>query len=66
MRLLTLAAPIWAAVWPGQKVPVSDVRLVVSVVSGFKLIGMSPMNKAHRPCGQSPPFVHTLLLFAPR
>jgi hypothetical protein len=43
------------------------VRLDVPVVSGLRLIGMSPMNCAHvPPPAQSPDVLHTLLLFVPR
>jgi hypothetical protein len=41
-------------------------RLDVPVVSGFRLIGMFPMNCAQEPPGQSPLIMHTLLLFVPR
>ena len=52
---------------PGAlRVVVGAVRLAVPVVSGFRLIGMFPMNCAHRPPGQSPPVLHTALLFEPR
>jgi hypothetical protein len=41
-------------------------RLAVPVVSGLRLIGMLPMNDAHRPPGQSPLVLQTMLLFVPR
>jgi hypothetical protein len=53
------------AVWPVQKRPSAFDLLTVPVLSGFKVIGMSPMNSAHRPfvqgcgsvCGGVPLFV---------
>jgi hypothetical protein len=43
-QMSLLKAPFDDVVWPGQKSPVALERLATPVVSGFRLIGMSPMN----------------------
>jgi hypothetical protein len=43
----------------------TPVRLAVPVVSGFRLIGMFPMNCAHWAPAHVPPVEQMVLLFAP-
>ena len=51
---------------PVHNATLSDVRLDVPVVSGFKLIAMFPMNCEHAPPGQSAFVVHVIPLLPPR
>ena len=53
-------APVHIAL---SKLPV---RLAVPVVSGFRLIAMSPMNTAQNPPGQSVEIAQFIPLFVPR
>lgn len=57
---------VYGAPAPVHNAALSDVRLDVPVVSGFKLIAMFPMNCEHPPPGQSAAVEHVLPLLVPR
>jgi hypothetical protein len=65
-QMSLLNAPRCDMACPGQNMPVAELVLTLSVVSGFMLIAMSPTKSEQAPPRQSAPTVHVCSLLGPR